>query len=333
MNASTGPRWLVFWLGLAVVLVAAGSLAVGPTTLKPTEWLAALTGGHDDPLRIILWEVRLPRVVLGVLIGASLGLAGAALQGFLKNPLADPGVLGISAGGALGAVLVFYTGLAMRFSWALPAGGLLGALGSALLLPLLAGRNPAVQTLVLAGMALNAFFGALLTLVLNLSPNPFANMEVVFWLMGSLGDRGWNHVQLAAPFLAVGAVLLAATGPALRALSLGDDTAASLGFRPGRTQALLVAGAAFSVGASVAVSGVIGFVGLVVPHLMRPLAKSDPQRLLLLSALGGAILLPASDALVRAIHIGPELKLGVVTALLGAPFFLALLVKLRRELQ
>lgn len=331
MNPSSGQRWIVPVLGLAVVLVAAGALAVGPTTLRPGEWWAALTGGPDDPLRIILWEVRLPRVVLGVLIGASLGLAGAALQGYLKNPLADPGVLGISAGGALGAVLVFYAGLALRFSWALPAGGLLGALGSALLLPLLAGRNPAVQTLVLAGMALNALFGALLTLVLNLSPNPFANMEVVFWLMGSLGDRGWNHVQLAAPFLAVGAGLLVATGPALRALSLGDDTAASLGFRPRRTQTLLIAGAAFAVGASVAVSGVIGFVGLVVPHFMRPLAKSDPQRLLGLSALGGAILLPASDALVRAIHLGPELKLGVVTALLGAPFFLVLLVKLRRE--
>lgn len=326
-----------FWLvgcGLAVLLglVIAGALAAGPTILTAAEWRAALTGPVDDPLRIIVWEIRIPRIALGLLVGGVLGLSGAAMQGFLKNPLADPGVLGVSAGAAAGAVLAFYTGIAGTVTWALPAGGMAGACVAVLLLPLLAGRDAPAHTLVLAGLVLNAFFGALTTLALNLSPNPFANMEVMFWLMGSLTDRGWNHVMLALPFLAVGAILLLLTGPALRALSLGDDTAVSLGFSRNRTRWLVVAGTALAVGASVAVAGVIGFVGLMVPHLLRGAAKGDPHRLLVLSAIGGAVFLTAADTFVRVIQIGPELKLGVITALLGAPFFLALLARLRREL-
>lgn len=326
-----------FWLTvtglIALVVIAVGcALAAGPTVLTADEWRAALTGPADDPMRIIVWEIRVPRIVLGLMVGGVLGLAGAAMQGFLKNPLADPGVLGVSTGASSGAVIAFYTGLAGSAAWALPAGGMLGALVAAVLLPVLAGRDAAVHTLVLAGLALNAFFGALTTLALNLSPNPFANMEVMFWLLGSLTDRGWNHVMLAIPFLSAGALLLLLTGPALRALSLGDDTAVSLGFSHRRTRWLIVCGTALAVGASVAVSGVIGFVGLIVPHLLRGAAKGDPQRLLVLSALAGAAFLAAADTLVRIIHVGPELKLGVVTALLGAPFFLGLLARLRREL-
>jgi len=331
---NTRPQFWLTVAGLVLLLVAVCglALAVGPTLLTAAEWRAALTGPADDPLRIIVWEIRVPRVLLGVLIGGVLGLSGAAMQGFLKNPLADPGVLGVSAGAASGAVLAFYTGVFGAASWALPAGGMAGALLAAVLLPLLAGRDAAVHTLVLAGLALNAFFGALTTLALNLSPNPFANMEVMFWLLGSLTDRGWNHVMLAFPFIAAGALLLLVAGPALRGLSLGDDTAVSLGFSQRRTRWLVVAGTALSVGAAVAVSGVIGFIGLIVPHLLRGAAKGDPQRLLVLSAAGGAIFLTAADMFVRVIQIGPELKLGVVTALLGAPFFLGLLSRLRREL-
>jgi iron complex transport system permease protein len=326
-----------FWLAIAgltllLAIVVGFALAAGPTFLTAAEWRSALTGPADDPLRIIVWEIRVPRIVLGLLIGGVLGLSGAAMQGFLKNPLSDPGVLGVSAGAASGAVLAFYTGLAGTAAWALPAGGMAGALFVAVLLPLLAGRDAAVHTLVLAGLALNAFFGALTTLALNLSPNPFANMEVMFWLLGSLTDRGWNHVMLALPFLAAGSLLLLLTGPALRALSLGDDTAESLGFSHRRTRWFVIAGTALSVGAAVSVSGVIGFIGLIVPHLLRGAAKGDPQRLLILSAIGGAVFLTAADTFVRVIHIGPELKLGVVTALLGAPFFLGLLARLRREL-
>jgi len=326
-----------FWLvgcGLAMLLVLAiaCALAAGPTMLTAAEWRAALTGGVGDPMRIIVWEIRVPRIVLGLLVGGVLGLSGAAMQGFLKNPLADPGVLGVSTGAAAGAVLAFYTGIAGTVAWALPIGGMAGALMAVVLLPVLAGRDASVHTLVLAGLALNAFFGALTTLALNLSPNPFANMEVMFWLMGSLTDRGWNHVMLSLPFIAIGSILLLFAGPALRALSLGDDTAASLGFSHRRTRWLVVSGTALAVGASVAVAGVIGFIGLIVPHLLRGAAKGDPQRLLVLSAAGGAVFLTAADTFVRVIHVGPELKLGVVTALLGAPFFLGLLARLRREL-
>lgn len=321
------------WGGLAGLALVAwlAALAVGPTRLSAEEWWRGLFGAADDPLRVIVWELRLPRVVLGALVGAGLGLAGAAMQGFLRNPLAEPGVLGVSSGASLGAVIVFYTGAAATLPWLLPVGAITGAGTAAALLLALAGRDTSMTALVLAGMGLNALFGALTTLALNLSPNPFATMDVLFWLMGSLAERSWTHVGLALPFVVVGSTCLLACGPALRALSLGEETAASLGVDLGRTRWLLVAGTGLVVGGCAAVAGAIGFVGLLVPHVLRPWVRADPWRLLAASAAGGAVFLPLADLFVRAIRNGPELRLGVVTALAGAPFFLLLLLKERRR--
>jgi len=332
----TGRREMHYGLLIALLcgLVVASfllSLSVGPAPVG----LGTLFAVRDTPMAetaaIIFFEIRLPRALLGLAIGASLGLSGAALQGLLRNPLAEPGIVGISGCAALGAVAVFYSGLAATWPLALPLGGLVGALLAVLLLYGLAGRDTGVTTLILAGIALSALAGALTALALSLSPNPFALTEIVFWLLGSLADRSMIHVALAAPFILVGCALLLATGQGLDGLSLGEETARSLGINMGRLSLLVVLGTALSVGASVAVSGAIGFVGLVVPHLIRPLVGHRPSHLLVPSALGGAILLLVADSLVRLIGSGQELKLGVVTALLGAPFFLALVIMYRRR--
>jgi iron complex transport system permease protein len=281
---------------------------------------------------MIMREVRLPRTLLAAMVGMSLGLAGATLQGFLRNPLVDPGVIGVTSSASLGAVLAFYTGFSLAFPLALPLMGIAGALLCVLLLQGLAGRG-GVLTLILAGVAVAAVCAALMSLVLNLSPNPYASAEIMFWLMGSVTDRSIDHVLLASPFMAVGWVMLAASARSLDALSLGEESASSLGVNLGRTRALVITGTAVSVGAGTAVTGGIGFIGLVVPHLLRPLVGHTPSRLLLASALGGGSLLLAADILVRIINVGSELKLGVVTAIIGAPFFLWLILKARTELE
>jgi iron complex transport system permease protein len=319
-------------LGVAVALLFAASLLVGPASLPPRDALAALLAGGDEPMALVMREIRLPRALLGLLIGAGLGMSGAALQGYLRNPLAEPGLLGISGAAALGAVLALYTGLSLAFPLALPLAALAGAVGATLLLRALAGRSPGSITLILAGIALSSLAAALTSLVLNLSPNPFAAAEIIYWLLGSLADRSMLHVWLAAPFILAGIAALARLGRALDALTLGEDTAASLGVDLGRTRALAVAGTALSVGAGVAVAGAIGFVGLVVPHLLRPFTGAMPSRLLPASALGGAALLLLADLAVRLVAPDRDLKLGVLTALVGAPFFFWLVLRHRREL-
>jgi iron complex transport system permease protein len=286
---------------------------------------------NSDPhsASVILWQLRLPRLLLGIMVGASLGLSGAVLQGLLRNPLAEPSLLGVSSGAALGAVIVFYFSLGGAL--ALPLGGMLGALTALGLIYLLAGRRPDALTIILAGVAINAFSSALTSLALNLAPNPYAALEIVFWLLGSLADRGLDQFWLALPPTLLGWLLLASCARALDALTLGEDTAHSLGFRPGWVQLRAISGSALVVGAAVAVTGIIGFVGLVVPHLLRPWVQHRPGRLLLPSALGGAALLTAADCLARWLAPGQELHLGVVTALLGAPFFLYLLMQYRNR--
>ncbi|MCS5607204.1 MAG: iron ABC transporter permease, partial [Alphaproteobacteria bacterium] len=277
----------------------------------------------------ILLELRFPRAILAIAIGAALGLSGAVLQGLLRNPLAEPGLIGVSGTAALGAVIAFYSGLSMVCPLALPAGGMIGAGLSVALLYVLSGRDPSILTLILAGVAINAMSGALTTLALNLSPNPYAAYEVFFWLLGSLADRSLEHVALALPFVVAGIALLATTSRGLDALTLGEDVAQSLGINLFGLQARAIIGTALAVGASVAVAGVIGFVGLMVPHLLRPTVGHRPGRLLAASALGGAVLTLAADIAVRSVVVGPELKLGVLTALIGAPFFLMLVLKTR----
>jgi iron complex transport system permease protein len=326
------PIWpLMAMLAVLALAAALASACVGYAHLDIIAAFSDALAGRDTVGALILEQLRLPRAALGAMVGFSLGLAGAALQGLLRNPLADPGVIGVSGGAALGAVVVFYSGLAGAFALALPLGGVAGAILAALALYALAGRGAGVMTLILAGVTINAFAGALTSLALNLSPNPYAAYEIMFWLMGSLADRSLPQLWLALPLSLVGWALLLTAGPALDALSLGEDTAASLGFNLARLRAQLVAGTALAVGAAVAVSGAIGFVGLIVPHLLRPLVGHRPGPLLLASGFGGAIVLTAADIAVRLIPVHPELKLGVVTALIGAPFLFGLIDRLRRE--
>ncbi|BCA58905.1 FecCD family ABC transporter permease [Sphingomonas sp. HMP6] len=310
-------------IALLVGLMAASfalSLMAGKLWIPPSGWF-----GHDTNAAI-LFELRLPRAVLGLAIGAVLGLSGAVLQGYLRNPLADPGVVGVSSSAALGAVTAIVLGIASNplvvFVCAMAAAG-----GSMALLAALTWRQASAVQFILAGTVLASLSGALTAFVISIAPNPYAVAEVIDWLMGALTDRGMDDVLVALPFLLLGAVVLAATGPSLDALSLGEDTARSLGIRLGRVQALVVLGTGLTVGASVAVTGVVGFVGLIVPHLLRPLFGARPSALLLPSALGGAALVLIADSMCRLIPGAGEVRLGVAMALIGAPFFLWLLLK------
>ncbi|SNS27795.1 MULTISPECIES: iron ABC transporter permease [unclassified Azospirillum] len=325
-------RWLAPSLLLLVVVLFILSLSVGPSAISLPLAMADWWRGGDSTAAIIFADIRLPRALLALMIGAVLGLSGAALQGLLRNPLAEPGLIGVSASAGLGAVIAFYSGASLLFPLALPAGGIAGALIAVTLLYLLAGKQAGMLTLILAGVAISSLASALTSLALSLSPNPFALSEIVFWMLGSLADRSMTHIYVSAPFMLAGSLALLSVGRGLDALSLGEDTARSLGFSTARLALFSIGGTALAVGAAVAVAGAIGFIGLIVPHLLRPLAGYQPSRLLPLSALGGAALLLAADIAVRLGGPGPELKLGVVTALLGAPFFLALVLRHRRNL-
>jgi iron complex transport system permease protein len=322
---------LVLVLAIGALLLAAVSASLGYAPLDIAQALSDWTNGIDSLARIVFVELRLPRAILGLAVGFSLGLTGAAMQGLLRNPLADPGVVGVSSGAALGAVIAFYTGISQSFALALPLGGIAGAALTAGAVFWMGGRGTSTAALILAGIALSSLAGALTALALNLSPNPYAALEIIFWLMGSLNDRSLFHVYLALPLMAVGWLLMLTSAHALDALSLGEDTASSLGFNLSSLRMKLIAGAALSVGSAVAVTGAIGFVGLIVPHLLRPFVGHSPGRLLLASGFGGAVLTLLADIAVRLLPIEPELKLGVVTALVGAPFLFSLLWRLKRE--
>lgn len=324
-------RTLLFVLGLLVAVLFLLSLTVGPAAIAFSDSIKALFSGKGDAIALIMREIRLPRALLGLMIGATLGLSGAALQGYLRNPLAEPGLIGVSASASLGAVLAIYSGLTIIFPLALPLSALLAAMLAVVVVQALAGRRSNTLTIILAGVAVSSLAGAMTSLALNLSPNPFAALEIMFWMLGSLTDRSMMHVWLAAPFMLAGWVLLLMLGRALDALTLGADTAASMGVDMRRVQHLAVLGTAASVGAATAVAGAIGFVGLVVPHLLRPLVGARPSRLLPASALGGAAVVLAADILVRLIAPGRDLKLGVLTAIVGAPVFAALLRRHYRE--
>jgi iron complex transport system permease protein len=316
---------------LALLLLAAlGSVALGAVPLSLARIMAALTGGGDDVARAILFDLRLPRMLLGLIVGAMLGLSGAALQGYLRNPLAEPSVLGASNAAALGAVGALYFGLAQAHPLALPAFAILTSLIGIGALFLLAGPAESPLTLILAGIAIATLAGAGISLSLNLSPNPFAAMEIMSWLMGSLENRSYSHVWIALPCVVAGAALLIADGRTLDALTLGEDGAQALGIDLRKARLRMMLGVAIGVGGAVAVSGAIGFVGLIVPHLVRPLTDRSPSAILLPSMLGGAVLLTLSDIGVRMIPTSSELKLGVLTALLGVPVFLIHLVRERR---
>lgn len=307
------------------------ALVIGPADIGLWPSLNALLTGDEGPMSLVMREIRLPRALLAVMIGGSLGLAGAAMQGYLRNPLADPGLIGVSSSAALGAVLAIQTGLAASFAFALPLTALTGALIGVVLVLILAGPRGSSLTLILAGIAISALAGAFTSLVLNLSPNPFAANEMVFWMMGSLADRSMTHVWIALPLIVLGSGMLTTLSRGLDALTLGEDAAEAMGINLRRLRLTLIFGTAAVVGASTAAAGTIGFVGLVVPHLLRPLVKAQPGRLLWASAFGGAAMVLASDILVRVVLPERDLKLGVVTALVGAPLFLHLIYRTRRQ--
>ena len=321
-------RLLLFTLGLLVLLMAA-SLLVGRAELGPAAVWRGLLSADAALTDIILWQIRVPRTLLAALVGASLGMSGALLQGLLRNPLAEAGVIGVSSAAALGAVLAFYSGLAAVWPLGLPLGGMGGAFVAVLLVLALAGRSSDSITLILAGVVVSSLASALTALVLNLSPSPYAATEIIFWMMGSLADRGFDQLQLAVVLSVPGWLLMLSCARGLDALALGEDAAATLGINLQTLRLRAVTGIALAVGAAVSVTGVIGFVGLVVPHLLRPLVAHRPGALLAVSALGGAALLLGTDMLVRMLPTHAELKIGVVTALFGAPFFLLLLRRIR----
>ena len=324
--------------GLPIILLTATvclfilSLVIGPASVGVGDSLSALFAGDGGPLTLVMREIRLPRALLAVMVGGSLGLSGAAMQGYLRNPLAEPGLIGVSSSAALGAVLALQTGLAAQFALGLPVSALAGALIAVFLILFLAGPRGSSMTLILAGIAISALAGAFTSLVLNLSPNPFAANEIIFWMLGSLTDRSMIHVAIALPFMAVGWAMLLTLGRGLDALTLGEDAAQAAGINLSRLRLVLIVGVASAVGAATAVAGTIGFVGLVAPHLLRHLVGARPSTLLWASALGGAVMVLAADIAVRLILPDRDLKLGVVMAILGAPLFLHLIYKTRREI-
>ena len=331
MSRFAMPRWSLIAALSALTLVAAvASLLFGAVDLSVARLVDAAMGNNDKVASIILFDLRLPRTILALAVGAMLGLAGAALQGYLRNPLAEPSVLGTSNAAALGGVAAIYFGLAEIHPIVLPVLATGGALLSLALLFILSGKAESPLTLILAGIAVGTLAVAGTSLALNLSPNPFAAMEIMTWLLGSLENRSFDHVWIALPCIAIGTAMLLWNGRALDALTLGEDAAQALGTDLRQTRLRLLIGTAIGVGGAVAVAGAIGFVGLIVPHLIRPLTDRSPSAILLPSAIGGAALLTLADLGVRIIPTTNELKLGVVTAFLGVPVFLVHLMRERR---
>lgn len=326
MTASRSTIFLLLTGGAAIAALAA-SLFIGPAPIDVSKAFV------EGPSAVILWEIRLPRALAAFIAGAALGASGAALQGLLRNPLADPGVLGVSSMAALGAIIAVYFNLAVFSALATPVAAILTALVAvALLFALGAGRISATR-LILVGVGLSSFAGALIALVMNLAPNPFVLSDLVNWLFGTVVNRSFNDIIMVAPFMIVGliAVLLSARG--LSALSLGEEAAASIGADLRATRALAISGAALLTGASVALAGAIGFVGIVAPHLARPFVRNDPGAALLPSALIGGSVLASADLLIRLLPFAQELKLGVAAALIGAPGFVWIASRTQRMAQ
>lgn len=307
-------------LGAALLL----SLMAGRHWIAFDHWL---TG---DLQSLIVMELRLPRACAGALVGLCLGMSGAAMQGYLRNPLADPGLFGVSSSAALGAVISLFFGYAVQ-AWLLPVFALGGAAAGMAALALLAGRSGSLILFTLAGVIVASLTGSFTSLLISLAPTPFASSEIVTWLMGALVDRSWDDVRLAVVPAVLGMAALLRAAPALDALTLGETAARSLGVDMARLQWLIVLGVGLTVGASVALAGIIGFVGLMVPHIVRPLVDDRPSALLIPSALAGAILVVLADSLVRVLPSVSEMRLGIAMSSLGAPFFFALLFRMRRE--
>ncbi len=318
-------------LGLAVVLLSVLSMAVGAESVDVFVALTKIFSTPDAVDVIIIREVRLPRTLIAIIGGATLGVCGAALQGLMRNPLASPGLVGSASGAALGAVTVLYFGAGVMHPQSVPLAGMAGSLVATALVYLLAGRDANVTTLILSGVAINAMATALMSMLLNFAPSPFAIRELVLWTLGDLSSRSLTDVYVMLPCTLLGWFLLVGVGRQLDALTLGERTALSLGVKPGQLRWRVFVAVSLAVGATVATTGMIGFIGLVVPHLLRPFVSYEPRRLLFASALGGSALLLLADICVRLIPTQTALKVGVLTSLVGAPFFLFLILRSRRD--
>ncbi len=329
---STPGYYAVLLLLIILLLISAIiSLDTGAANIQLTHALTDWWQDENSLASTVLTQIRFPRLCLALVVGASLAMAGAVMQMLLRNPLADPGVLGVTGGAALGAVSVLYFGFATTAWYWLPTAAILGALLTLLCVYLLAGLQASILALVLSGVAMSSITAAMIAISLNFAPSFYAMQEIIFWLMGSLNNRHMDHLFIALPFCILGGLLMLTRARFLDALGLGEITAQSLGFHLQRERLVLCLGVALSVGACVAVSGSIGFIGLIVPHLLRPLVGYRPARLMIASALAGALLLLWADLLVRYLDMARELKIGVVTSLLGAPFFLFLMIKSRSK--
>ncbi len=314
---------------LALLLAIATSCVMGVTPLPVEQVVAALLGNGDEQGKLIIWGIRLPRALAGALVGAALGMSGAALQGLLRNPLAEPGILGVSATASLSATFVIYWGLTSVSIWMLPAAAIGGALVATAILATIAPRASSVVTLILVGVGLSSFAGALMSLMLNFAPNPFTLSDMINWMMGSVANRSFADLGVALPFFMLGILILLTAAPGLRVLALGEESAHALGLNVGRSRSLVVLGAGLVTGAAVSVAGAVGFVGLIAPHLVRPILGYDPARALIPSALLGGLILVVADILVRVLPTDQELKLGVVAALIGAPIFILIAARRR----
>jgi iron complex transport system permease protein len=309
---------------LCLLLVAGLFFAclLGSTTLAPATVLQALAGFGDPADLVVVWQIRLPRALAAMSVGAALGMSGAALQGLLRNPLAEPGVLGVSASAALAATVVIYYGWVQFSAMLLPLAAIAGALVATGFIAAAALASASAVTLILIGVGLSSFAAALMSLLMNFAPHPFTLADMINWMLGSVANRSYADLQLSLPFLVIGMVLLWVSRRGLSALSLGDEAAQGIGLNLRRQRLLIVTGAGIATGAAVALAGAIGFVGIVAPHLVRPWVSFDPARTLLPSALLGGLLLVAADIILRLLPTTGELKLGVVAALLGAPVFI-----------
>ncbi|MEM9058163.1 MAG: iron ABC transporter permease [Pseudomonadota bacterium] len=322
-------RLLTPGLALAATLAVLAACLLGSTPLEFSRVVAALAGGADAGDRIVVWSIRLPRALTALCVGAALGISGAALQGLLRNPLAEPGVLGVSATASMTATFSLYYGLVAVSPWALPLGAIAGALIATALIALAALRTTSVVTLILIGVGLASFAGAMMSLLMNLAPNPFSLSDMVNWLLGSVANRSFDDLLFAGPFVAAGCALLLASRRGLSALTLGDEAASAVGLNLRRQRVLVVLGTGLATGGAVALAGAIGFVGIVAPHIVRPWVAHDPARSLLPSALLAGLILVVADIGVRLLPTDNELKLGVVAALIGAPAFVWIAMRRR----
>jgi len=308
-------------LALSVALIVCACF-LGSTDMSAHRVVSALTGMGTTTDQIIIWEIRFPRAAAAFVTGAALGISGAALQGLLRNPLAEPGVLGVTSSAALFASASVYFGVAALSELAIPLAAVSGAMGATFLLSLVALRTQSVVTLILVGVGISSFMSAVMALVLNMAPTPFSLSDMINWMLGSVANRSLNDIMLTAPFIVVGAGVLLIARRGLSALTLGEEAAQGLGLNLKHQRLMVVIGAGLATGGAVALAGAIGFVGIVAPHLVRSIWGYDPARILAPSAiLSGAILIVA-DIFVRIAPTTTELKLGVAAALVGAPVFI-----------